>query len=87
MAAITYWFEAPDSPSNGVMIGTNIEGQAFDCYRSALQRYRTAWADLRAEIAAGTPPTSASLKCLKDAEIAVSAAWHAYVDADPPVPH
>jgi hypothetical protein len=60
--------------------------QAFDCYRAALSRYRAAWADLRAEIAAGTPPTSASVNSLKDAEIALSAAWRSYVDADPLAP-
>ena len=81
LAAITYWFETLDSPSTGAM--SIEENQAFDCYRAALSRYRAAWADLRAEIAAGTPPTSTSLNSLKDAEIALSAAWRAYVDADP----
>jgi len=60
--------------------------ESFDCYRAALSRYRAAWADLRAEIAAGTPPTGATLDALKDAEIALSAAWRAYVDADPLAP-
>ena len=61
--------------------------QVFDWYRGALSRYRAAWADLSAEIAAEIPPTSASLKSLKDAEIALTAAWRAYADADPLVPH